>query len=88
MMIWIRSLTCWPITGHPKLRLFITHGGLHSTMESMYHAIPVLGIPVFADQQTNLFMVEQQGWGKVLQWEDLTPETLKAKINEVINDVR
>ncbi|XP_050707399.1 UDP-glycosyltransferase UGT5-like [Eriocheir sinensis] len=74
------------ILGHPKMRLFITHGGLLSTLESMYHGVPVLGIPVFGDQLTNMLMVEKNGWGKVLHWEDLTPETLKAKIFEVMND--
>ncbi|KAG0713354.1 UDP-glucuronosyltransferase 1-1 [Chionoecetes opilio] len=69
-----------------RLRLFITHGGLLSTLESMYHGVSVLGMPVFADQHTNMMEVEQNGWGKVLHWSELTPETLRQKISEVIND--
>ena len=75
-------------TGDPRLQLFITHGGLLSTLESMYHGVPVLGMPVFGDQQTNMFHVEQDGWGKVLHWNDLTPEALTEKILYVMSDKR
>lgn len=82
------KVKCIFSTGHPKLKLFITHGGLLSTLESMYHGVPVLGMPVFADQHSNMFEVEKNGWGKVLLWEDLTPETFTKKIFEVMNDER
>ncbi|KAK4312431.1 hypothetical protein Pmani_000885 [Petrolisthes manimaculis] len=74
------------ILGDPRLRLFITHGGLLSTLESMYHGIPVLGMPVFADQESNMREVERNGWGRVLTWEDLTPDTLTRNIQFVMTD--
>ncbi|MPC29778.1 2-hydroxyacylsphingosine 1-beta-galactosyltransferase [Portunus trituberculatus] len=52
----------------------------------MYHGVPVLGMPVFADQHSNMFEVEKNGWGKVILWEELTPEVLTKKIFEVMND--
>ncbi|XP_066970091.1 uncharacterized protein [Macrobrachium rosenbergii] len=74
------------ILGHPKLRLFITHGGLLSTLESVYHGRPVLGLPVFGDQMGNMKDVERQGWGKTLLWDDLTEGGLLEEINSVMNN--
>ncbi|XP_069955022.1 UDP-glucosyltransferase 2 [Cherax quadricarinatus] len=74
------------ILGDPRLRLFITHGGLLSTLESMYNGVSVLGMPVFGDQQTNMIKVQRDGWGKVLFWDQLTFDNLKNMINSVMND--
>ncbi|XP_042877955.1 UDP-glucosyltransferase 2-like isoform X2 [Penaeus japonicus] len=74
------------ILGHASLRLFITHGGQLSTMESTYHGIPVLGLPVMGDQQTNMVQVEKEGWGKVIFWDQLSEEVLAEGIKSVMND--
>jgi len=71
------------ILGHKNCRLFFTHGGLHSTMESIYHGMPVVGLPVLADQFMNLKEVISQGWGRVIDW-DIDDESFKSVLNEVI----
>lgn len=76
------------ILGDPRLRLFITHGGLLSTLESAYHGVPVLGMPVFGDQYANMLAVEREGWGRVLFWDQLTPSALKDMINHVMTTPR
>ncbi|KAH8294653.1 hypothetical protein KR018_000882 [Drosophila ironensis] len=51
------------ILAHPKVKLFITHGGLLSTIESIYYGKPVLGFPVFYDQHLNIQRAKQVGYG-------------------------
>ncbi|PNJ12635.1 UGT2B7 isoform 5, partial [Pongo abelii] len=42
------------LLGHPKTRAFITHGGANGIYEAIYHGIPMVGIPLFADQPDNI----------------------------------
>ena len=73
-------------TGHPQLRLFITHGGLLSLQEATYHRVPVLGMPVSMEQNENMRMVEKEGWGHILYWEDLTNDNLRNRILQTMED--
>ncbi|KAK3880683.1 hypothetical protein Pcinc_014841 [Petrolisthes cinctipes] len=76
------------ILGHPKLRLFITHGGLLSLQEATYHGVPILGLPLFADQGQNVGRAQRGGWGRLVKWEDLTYDLLRNTILEIINDTK
>lgn len=44
-LIW----NCYTLA-HKNTKLFITHAGLLSIQEAIYHGIPMLGVPIFADQ--------------------------------------
>lgn len=74
------------ILGDPRLRLFITHGGLLSTLEATYHGAPLLGLPVIIDQQHNMQRVQAEGWGRFLKWDNLTYHNLRQNIFEIIHD--
>ncbi|XP_071525916.1 UDP-glucosyltransferase 2-like [Panulirus ornatus] len=74
------------VLGDPRLRLFITHGGLLSTQEATYHGVPLLGLPVFLDQQYNMEQVQREGWGRLLQWDNLTYDNLRQNILDIIHD--
>ncbi|XP_034838212.1 UDP-glucosyltransferase 2-like [Maniola hyperantus] len=41
------------ILSHPNLKVFITHGGLLSILESLHFGVPVITVPVFGDQHSN-----------------------------------
>ena len=38
------------LLGHPATRVFLTHGGIHSLYEAVYHAVPMVVVPIGADQ--------------------------------------
>ncbi|XP_058123356.1 UDP-glycosyltransferase UGT5-like [Anopheles ziemanni] len=79
----------WPqddVLAHPNVRLFITHGGLLSTTEAMYHGVPVIGIPVFGDQYLNMGKAERTGYGIQLPYQEISEERLSKAINEILNN--
>ncbi|XP_034662757.1 UDP-glucuronosyltransferase-like [Drosophila subobscura] len=74
------------ILAHNNVIAFITHGGLLSTTESIYHRKPFVGIPIFGDQFLNMARAEQNGYGVTVNYEELTAPKLLAAIERLIND--
>lgn len=66
------------------MKLFITHGGFHSIEEAVFNAKPIVGIPFFADQTTNMKIAEKKGYGKLINWLELDEKSFKDAIEEVI----
>lgn len=77
-----------PLTGHPKTRAFVTHGGTNGLYEAVYHAVPLVGIPLFADQSYNLGSLSSRGAAVVLNFNQLTVDELTEALNTVINQPR
>jgi glucuronosyltransferase len=75
------------LLGHPKAAAFITHGGHFSLMEAVYHGVPMIGLPVFADQPANVLRAQEKQIGVALSW-DLTADTVIQALNTAINDTR
>lgn len=42
------------ILAHPKVKAYVSHGGLLSTTEAVYHGVPIVGMPIFGDQRMNI----------------------------------
>ena len=49
--------------GHPKTRAIIYHCGLNGVFEAIYHAVPVICIPVLGDQWDNAVRLRAKGVG-------------------------
>ncbi|XP_068215721.1 UDP-glucosyltransferase 2-like [Palaemon carinicauda] len=74
------------ILGHPKTRLFISHCGNLGTQEAKYHGVPVLGVPVLFDQPRNAARMARKGFGLVLNWDDMTTETIFNAIQTILHN--
>ncbi|XP_065216414.1 UDP-glycosyltransferase UGT5-like [Planococcus citri] len=72
------------ILAHPKVKLFIGHGGALGLNEAVYEGVPILGIPIFADQTTNLRVLQAYGAAEILQYTDINNDTVLAKIRQVL----
>ncbi|CAG7730647.1 unnamed protein product [Allacma fusca] len=76
------------ILAHPNIRLFITHGGALSTQEAIYNGVPLVALPIFADQDNNARSAEEKGYAITLEITDLTEEILRTAIYKILNDGR
>ncbi|XP_055384246.1 UDP-glycosyltransferase UGT5-like [Condylostylus longicornis] len=74
------------ILSHPNVKLFITHGGLLSSMETIYHGVPIIGIPMFGDQFLNMARAERAGFGITVDYEQLSQKTLGDAIREILSN--
>ncbi|XP_069359588.1 UDP-glycosyltransferase UGT5-like isoform X2 [Maniola hyperantus] len=74
------------ILAHPNVKVFISHGGLIGTQEAVFNGVPLIGVPIYCDQYNNLLMAEEAGFGKILQYHDISEETIEKILTDVIND--
>ena len=74
------------ILAHPNVRAFITHGGLLGTTEALVEGVPVLGIPIYADQRMNMKKAESFGNGILLELTNVTENSVSYSLNEILNN--
>jgi len=70
----------------PHVDLFITHGGMNSVQEALRHGIPLVVIPLAADQPAVARRVQELGAGMKLERSALTPEQLRLVAEEVLEN--
>lgn len=74
------------ILAHPNVVLFISHGGLGGMAEARYHGVPILGIPIFAEQSGNVGSVVREGWGLEVDYATLNEKRLSKKLKQILTD--
>ena len=74
------------LLAHPNLKVFVTHGGIGSIMESIYHKATIVGIPLANDHMPNLLRAVRHGYARILDWGTLSADQLANAINEGIRD--
>ena len=73
---------------HPNVRLFITHGGLLSTQETVDCGLPLVDIPIHADQLYSVARIVSLAIGIHLDYENITAASVTWALNEVLNNKR
>ncbi|CAH2230247.1 jg20000 [Pararge aegeria aegeria] len=71
---------------HPKIKLFITQGGLQSTDEAIDAEVPMIGIPMLLDQWYNVEKYVNHNIGLQLDITTLNEQNFKESIEKIIHD--
>ncbi|MBV9689268.1 MAG: glycosyl transferase [Ktedonobacteraceae bacterium] len=66
--------------------IFVTHGGMNSTMESLYYGVPMIVIPQMMEQALTARRVEELGLGITLDRDTVTAQTLQEAVTRVSSD--
>nr|AEW43106.1 UDP-glycosyltransferase UGT33B2 [Helicoverpa armigera] len=72
---------------HPKVKVFITQGGLQSTDEAITAGVPLIGFPMLGDQWFNVEKYEYHKIGLRLNMNTLTEEQFKSSVEKVVGDI-
>ena len=73
------------LLGDQRVKAFITHGGLNSILESIYHSQPMIVIGTSIDQVNSAALVHAREYGIAFTKEkDITKETMISAIKEVL----
>lgn len=74
------------ILAHPNVKAFITHSGMLSTHEALWHGKPIIGIPVYYDQYRNLGKAVGIGIAVKVDIKNITLAGFKESILTVLQD--
>ncbi|XP_072014241.1 2-hydroxyacylsphingosine 1-beta-galactosyltransferase-like [Amphiura filiformis] len=76
------------ILGHKKVKAFVMHCGINGVYEALYHAVPLVCLPLFGDQFDIAARVASKEIGIQLDVSTLESSVLATHIRDVIEDQR
>nr|XP_010592496.1 UDP-glucuronosyltransferase 2B17-like [Loxodonta africana] len=74
------------LLGHPKTKAFITHSETNSIYEAIYHGIPMVGIPLLANQPDNIVHMKAKAAAVSLDMNTRTSRDFLNALKTVIYD--
>ena len=74
------------VLGQANTKLFISHCGNNAQYEALYHAVPIICLPIFGDQHYNALRIHRKGLGPFLNMAEFTAENLVSKIDELLRN--
>lgn len=69
---------------HPNVRAFVSHGGLMGSSEAAHCGVPTVLTPMYGDQFMNSAAFVNRKMGVVVNYEDITRDTMLAALREVL----
>nr|XP_014288185.1 UDP-glucuronosyltransferase 2B17-like [Halyomorpha halys] len=74
------------VLAHPNMKLFITHCGLLSTQEAIYHGVPIISIPFWMDQHSLTDKLLRKGVAIPLSYGGISYNLLQQAIQEILTN--
>ncbi|XP_055841021.1 UDP-glucosyltransferase 2-like [Episyrphus balteatus] len=74
------------ILAHPNLKAFVTHCGGLSSHEATWRGVPMVGVPLLADQHRNMIQSIQAGIAVKLDFATMTTKDIVNAIKKVIEN--
>jgi UDP:flavonoid glycosyltransferase YjiC (YdhE family) len=71
----------------PRCDLMVMHGGSNSVLAALDAGIPMVVVPLIADQFFNADAAQRLQLGQVVTREKLTPDAIRAAVNDVLNNL-
>jgi MGT family glycosyltransferase len=69
----------------PYCDLVVSHCGSGTIMAALEHGLPLVNLPIFADQPENAALCAELGVGVTVPMEERTPETIRAAVQKVLS---
>jgi MGT family glycosyltransferase len=69
-----------------RARAFVTHGGMNSVSESLFHGVPMTVVPQMGEQAIIGQRVAQLGAGLYLTKENATAARLRESVGRLLTD--
>ncbi|XP_076438025.1 UDP-glucuronosyltransferase 2A3-like [Babylonia areolata] len=74
------------LLGHPNTKVFVSHCGNNGQYEALFHAVPLLCTPIFAEQHYNSERILRKGFGEVVDLRTVSQEELLNRILTVAQE--
>jgi len=71
---------------HPKVKLFISHGGISGLYEAIDGGVPVLGFGLFGDQPKNIDNLVNAGMAISMDIRSVTKENFLKNVLELLKN--